>query len=118
MEHMARVAIGSERLQRLIFEHLVPGVIVSGSVRELSRRLNEVLASRGHAGAIHPNRLHALLSDDSSQSVNDSTVAMLESALPHVALGAGLDDAIVQLAEKVTARWWATHQRAQDIARV
>lgn len=118
MAHMARLPVTSDRIQRLVTDHLAPGVIALGSVRELSRRLNEALKSIGHAGLIHPNRLRAILSDDSNLSVNDSTVSMLEAAVPHAALGNGLDAAFQRLSERVSERWWATHRRVEDIARI
>lgn len=60
-----------------------------GSVNALCRMLNGAVESKT---TLYPNRLHALLSGDPTQSINPKTIAFLERAVP--ALEADRPDAV------------------------
>lgn len=77
---MARLNVQSERVQRLIDEHLIPLFFVHGSIGALTRVLNSVLRDVRVAGTLHPNRLHTLLSNDLDRGVNEATIELIEKA--------------------------------------
>ena len=77
---MPRLSIHSERVQQLIEGRVIPLLLASGSVAALTTELNEALRVAGDPGTLHPNRLHALLSDDSTRALNEATVELTERA--------------------------------------
>src|SRR5690349_2326618 len=93
---MARISILEPRIRELVDRKLVPLFLAERSTAALCKSLNRVLQGAG-GGTIHPNRLHALLSDDVSRGANDATVSMVEEAVR--TLESGHED-WVQRAEK------------------
>lgn len=77
---MPRLSIHSERVQQLIEQRVIPLLLASGSVAALTTELNEALRSAGDSGTVHPNRLHALLSEDPTRALNEATVDLTERA--------------------------------------
>lgn len=77
---MPRLSIHSERVQQLIAGRVIPLLLASGSVAALTNELNEALRAAGESGTLHPNRLHALLSEDSTRALNEGTVELTERA--------------------------------------
>jgi len=75
---MARLNIRSDRVRRLIEERMVPLFLAAGSTSALTKLLTDALTHQIGGGVIHPNRLHALLSDDVSRGLNEGTLAMIE----------------------------------------
>ena len=78
---MARYNVKSEVVQGLIHDALTPLYLASGGVAGLAKALNDALAEIGEQRVLHPNRLHALLSDDVARGVNELTVELLQRAV-------------------------------------
>jgi superfamily II DNA or RNA helicase len=76
---MARVSILDDGVRRLVDDYLVPLFLAERSTAAVCKLLNQALAADG-GSTVHPNRLHALLSDDISRGVNDATVALVTRA--------------------------------------
>lgn len=77
---MARLNIQSERVQQLIAEKVIPLFLATGSIASLTKTLNEALRGAGDEGTLHPNRLHALLSNDIGRGLNEATIDLTEQA--------------------------------------
>lgn len=77
---MARVSISNERVRKLVDQNLVPLFLAERSTARLCKVLNSRLSESGIEGTIHPNRIHALLSDDVSRGVNEATLELVEQA--------------------------------------
>lgn len=77
---MGRVSIIDERVRQLVDQKLVPLLLAERSTARLCKALNETFDKVGQA-TIHPNRLHALLSDDVSRGVNEATLGLVEQAI-------------------------------------
>ena len=77
---MARLNVQSKRVQRLIGERVVPLFLAHGNIAALTKALNDALRAAGGGGTLHPNRLHALLSNDASRGLNEATVQLTEQA--------------------------------------
>ncbi|MBJ6146310.1 DEAD/DEAH box helicase [Hymenobacter sp. BT559] len=77
----ARKTITDPAIRPLV-DGLVALFLIEGSVNAVHRRLAEVL-NEGES-PIYPNRLHALLSEDSSRAVNPQTVETLEVLLNRI----------------------------------
>lgn len=77
---MARVSIFDGRVRQLVDQKLVPLFLAERSTARLCKALNHTLDGGG-LGPIHPNRLHALLSDDISRGVNEATLGLVEQAV-------------------------------------
>jgi superfamily II DNA or RNA helicase len=75
---MTRTFVTDPSVQPLVAE-LAAAVAQYGSVNALFRQLRDIL-SGDTDGTIYPNRLHALLSDDSSRAINSQTLKALTSA--------------------------------------
>src|SRR4051812_14631304 len=71
----------SDPAVRPVVQDLVRLVLREGSVSAAQRRLVENLADDRSEGWLYPNRLHSLLSDDSSRAVNSETLEVLRRAL-------------------------------------
>ena len=95
---MARLNVQSERVQRLIVERVVPLFLAHGNIAALTKALNDALRGAGGGGTLHPNRLHALLSNDASRGLNEATVQLTEQAAE---LAFDRDAAIPERATKV-----------------
>lgn len=78
---MARLNVRSERAQRLIGDRVIPLFLTHGSIAALTKALNGALLSAGIEGTLHANRLHALLSDDVSRGLNESTLELTDKAV-------------------------------------
>lgn len=76
---MARLSVQSDRVKSVVDNKLVPLFLAEGSTAGLCKALNRHLPENQNA-IIHPNRLHALLSDDVSRGVNDKTLDLVEGA--------------------------------------
>lgn len=71
---MARLSILSDRVQTLVTNQVLPLLLATGNVAALTKQLNDTLQASGLEGRLHPNRLHALLSNDVTRSLNEATV--------------------------------------------
>lgn len=78
---MGRKLLTDASLRPLILQ-LCELFLVAGSVNALKVQLQEALGDSD--GMIYPNRLHALLSDDPSQSVNPKTIELISQALAQI----------------------------------
>lgn len=78
---MTRLSILSEEVQELVDNRLVPLFLAENSTARLCKVLNDSLAASPVSGVIHPNRLHALLSDDISRGVNKATFTLVQQAV-------------------------------------
>lgn len=79
-EKMARISIHDPRIRSLVDGKLVPLFLAERSTAALCKTLNLALDG-GAGGIIHPNRLHALLSDDISRGVHEATIGLVEQAI-------------------------------------
>ena len=77
---MARLSIQSERVKHLVGTQVLPLLLAAGNVAALTKLLNDTLQTAGIEGRLHPNRLHALLSNDVTRSLNEATVDLTEQA--------------------------------------
>ena len=77
---MPRSSLSDPQIRDVINGCLLPLLAEHGSVNALTEALNQGLQSRGIGDRIYPNRIHALLSDDPSRSVNQATVELVKSA--------------------------------------
>ena len=77
---MVRLSIHTDRVRILVDQSLVPLFLAERSTARLCKALNRSLAESGETGTIHPNRIHALLSDDVSRGVNEATLNLVEQA--------------------------------------
>jgi superfamily II DNA or RNA helicase len=75
---MARHHASDPRV-RSVIDRLIDLVISRGSVNAVVERLNEAREDR--AQRIYPNRVHGLLTDDPSRSINTATLEVLENTL-------------------------------------
>ena len=99
---MARLSIFSERVRHLVDSKLVPFFLSEGSTAQLCKLLNNALSEVGNDRIIHPNRIHALLSDDIARGMNDATLYLIEQAVSACNLSDGnlrtrSDERIAQL---------------------
>lgn len=77
---MARLSLFSDRVRALVDERIVPLFLAERSTARVCKMLNDRLSNLDIDGTIHPNRVHALLSDDVSRGVNQATLALVEQA--------------------------------------
>ena len=75
-----RLNVRSEPVERAIRQNVAPVFLALGNVAAMTKALNDALAGAGEEPALHPNRLHTLLSDDLSRGINDSTLELIERA--------------------------------------
>ncbi|HEX7944034.1 MAG TPA: DEAD/DEAH box helicase family protein [Phenylobacterium sp.] len=68
-------------MQALIGEALTPLYLETGSIAAVTKVLNDALEGVGETRPLHPNRIHALLSDDVARGVNELTVDLLQRAV-------------------------------------
>lgn len=94
---MARYSVTHPEVQQFVEQLLVPLYLETGSVASVAKLLAE--ASDGSAPPIHPNRIHAALSNDSSRGLNQQSLDTLRVA-----------------AERIGPR--SAEQQAQDQARL
>jgi superfamily II DNA or RNA helicase len=66
---------------RPLVQELIAVVLHEGSVNAAHRKLTSVLADDRSEGWLYPNRLHSILSADSSRAINSDTLAVLGLAL-------------------------------------
>ena len=111
---MARVSIYDERVRQLVDQKLVPLFLAERSTARLCKALNQTLDASRH-GPIHPNRLHALLSDDISRGVNDATLGLVEQAVEAFQNG---DGDWQRRSEKRLAELQAEAQHLRDARRL
>ncbi|MDO6387905.1 DEAD/DEAH box helicase [Uliginosibacterium sp. 31-12] len=77
---MARLSTQSERVKHLVDTQVLPLLLAAGNVAALTKLLNDTLRDSGIEGRLHPNRLHSLLSNDVTRSLNEATVELTEQA--------------------------------------
>jgi superfamily II DNA or RNA helicase len=77
---MPRISLNSARAKTLI-EKTIRLFLAAGSTAALSKMLNAELRSKGESVSLHPNRLHALLSEDPSRGLNERTFELIEQAV-------------------------------------
>lgn len=93
---MARVSIFSERVRHLVDGDLVPLFLLEGSTSQLCKLLNNGLSADLRTDRIiHPNRIHALLSDDIARGINDATLNLIEQAISGCSLSNGDRKALI-----------------------
>ena len=78
---MARFGIADDRVRRVVAGGVVPAFAVGRSVAGAAKMLNDALQTSGLPGLVHPNRIHALLSDDPSRGLNEASLSSLERAV-------------------------------------
>lgn len=78
---MARLSIFSDRVRSLVDQKLAPLFLAEQSTAGLCKSLNRILPDNATTATIHPNRIHALLSDDISRGVNEATLELVEKAV-------------------------------------
>ncbi|MCX2864182.1 DEAD/DEAH box helicase family protein [Paucibacter sp. PLA-PC-4] len=105
---MARLNIQSERVQELISDKVIPLLLAAGSIASLTKTLNDALRNAGAAGTLHPNRLHALLSNDIARGLNEATIDLAEQAASFALAG---DNTIPDRATKALQDLQAEAQR-------
>lgn len=98
---MARLSVNSPRIRRLVQERVVPLYLATGSTAALTKVLNDGLGATGGGGVLHPNRLHALLSNDASRGLNEATVEAVERAVDAVASDPALKARASETAERL-----------------
>jgi superfamily II DNA or RNA helicase len=77
---MPRISLHSPRAKALI-EKTIGLFLAAGSTAALSKMLNSVLKGKGEELSLHPNRLHALLSEDPTRGLNERTFELIEQAV-------------------------------------
>jgi len=77
---MARISIESPRVQRMVSEILVPLYLQTGSIAAVCKTMNDRLREAGTGGVIHPNRIHAMMTDEPGKGLNEATVDLVEQA--------------------------------------
>jgi superfamily II DNA or RNA helicase len=77
---MARLSIHSERVKHLVDTQVLPLLLAAGNVAALTKLLNDTLQAANVEGKLHPNRLHTLLSNDVTRSLNEATIMLTEQA--------------------------------------
>ena len=78
---MARLSIQSERVKHLVDTQVLPLLLAVGNVAALTKLLNDTLQDSGIEGRLHPNRLHALLSNDVTRSLRPFTFSVANAQL-------------------------------------
>ncbi|HET9637662.1 MAG TPA: DEAD/DEAH box helicase family protein [Allosphingosinicella sp.] len=79
-----RYNVTSKDVQPLVATGLVPLVLERGSIAAACKVLNEAIRAVGDDRVLHPNRIHALLSDDVARSVNKATIELVTEAIDHL----------------------------------
>jgi superfamily II DNA or RNA helicase len=100
-------------------QKLVPLLLAERSTARLCKVLNETFGKGGQA-TIHPNRLHALFSDDVSRGVNEATLGLVEQAIEAFQNGDGdwqrrSDKRLAELQAEVRHLRNARRLREEDI---
>jgi len=75
-----RLNVHSEPAKQAIREGVAPLFLALGNVAAVTKALNEALSEAQEEPALHPNRLHTLLSDDLSRGLNESTLELIRRA--------------------------------------
>ncbi len=75
---MARFSSSTPEVRQLVDELLVPGFLATGSVAALTRAVADLAGAA--PGQPHPARISALLADDPTRGVNESTMDILRRA--------------------------------------
>jgi superfamily II DNA or RNA helicase len=77
---VARLFVADPRVRRLI-EKLVP-LVSASSVNRVCEHLNAAL--KPGQGSVYPNRIHALLSEDPTRALNQTSVDLIETAVENL----------------------------------
>ncbi len=105
---MVRRRVGDPELRPLI-DRVASLVLAEGSVNRAQQVLSSELADDRSEGYVYANRLHALLSEDPSKSVNPGTLKTIETAVERLDAGASIETTIDQeLRNEAQARWPGT----------
>ena len=75
------MSLYSEEVRKLVNNWLVPLFLVENNIASLCKAFNKSLKEASIDEMIHPNRLHALLSDDVSRGINESTFTLVQQAV-------------------------------------
>jgi superfamily II DNA or RNA helicase len=78
---MARFSVNHPEVQELVRECIVPLYLETGSVASVAKLLAD--AADGQGASIHPNRLHAVLSDEPGRALNEQSMKALRTAAAH-----------------------------------
>ena len=78
---MTRLSLLNEDVRELVDNRLVPIFLAEKNIASLCKALNTSLQASSINEVIHPNRLRALLSDDVSRGVNESTFGLVRQAV-------------------------------------
>jgi len=79
---MARFSVNHPEVQKLVEECILPLYLDTGSVASVAKLLAE--AANGSGAAIHPNRLHAILSDEADRALNEQSMEALRAAAERI----------------------------------
>src|SRR5688572_9232892 len=104
---MPRVFVTDDSVKPLLVR-LARLFLVERNVLAVSRRLSVALAAAGEEGRLYPNRLATLLSDDSTKTVNDQTVATLRRALELVPIDGPAQPDEEKLKSAILGQWSRT----------
>lgn len=77
---MARLNVTGQEIRTLISRKLIDVYLAAGNTAAAAKLLNATEAARQFDTALHPNRLHSILSDDVAQMVNERTVRLVDRA--------------------------------------
>jgi superfamily II DNA or RNA helicase len=84
---MARLNVTSPEIKQLVREKLATLYLAAGNIAGMARLLNATDVVRSSGAVLHANRLHSLLSDDVTQSVNERTAALAGAAAEEILKG-------------------------------
>lgn len=104
---MARLSVSHPEVISVI-DALLPVVADAGSVNATVERLNRALAAMNVRTPVYANRVHTLLSDDPSRSLNQATIDLIRKAIDALPEGQPYSfeaDPSKQLAEEALRRW-------------
>src|SRR5262245_54843299 len=116
---MPRLFLANERIQRLVGQ-LVPLFAEAGSINRLCELVNDALGADGEQ-KIYPNRLHTVLSDEPTRSLNEASIVGIEQAVAALMKrrsSQGEDESTLRtIFDKVRAAWdQAVSRDVADIA--
>jgi superfamily II DNA or RNA helicase len=111
---MARYSVTDPRVEALVLDLVLPVVIRLGSVNAACDWFNKRL---GSTGQLYPNRLHTLLSEDPTKSVNEGTVSLVEAvAAGSPALPPQDEAAVAKLEARVREAWMQARAAGNPVA--
>ena len=116
---MTRVYLSSDRVRRLI-DLLIPLYADAGNIKRLCELLNHAVGVDGDHKEIYPNRLHTILSEESTRALTEATVISIEQAVAAIAAGGSgeprNDEPLHALFERVRTAWERSAGAARSVA--